>query len=545
MSTPPPPKKTRLGDDDDDVTNVKATIESILVAFVLAFIFRAFVVEAFVIPTGSMAPTLLGAHMRFTCPDCGYQFEVNYSPPGQMDAEEMDIPDNPHPPGDIYCPNCGYQVASRNDVYPVRYGDRILVLKYIYLLHEPKRWDVVVFKSPDEPDKTHYQMNFIKRLVGKPGETLMVLDGDIYIKTAGDPVWRIQTKPPEVQNALWRIVYDNDFYPQHAQRDAQEDWVQPWKNVSGAGWNLGSGPADGRTFKFDNSQGAGELQFDPNANSTTQTTTDYLAYDIGPQSRRPRSADDERANPVSDLKLVCYYQRQAGDGPLRLTLSRYESRDHHFIAEITSDTVRLRHVTDLGETQIGPTLRLADLGISPGKPIYIEFQNVDYQVTLRLNHQIVLQSTPSDYAPNVDWLMEQWKNQQKGRPGEAAIEAVNQTCSLQHVSLWRDVYYTNRNVYNNEPFKFASPPSTPDAGPITLGPNEYFVMGDNSAVSKDARYWDQPIYLPHEGLDVAPARVPAQFMLGQAVFVYWPAGFRAFDTHLSIIPDFGDMRWIH
>lgn len=39
---------------------IKETIESILVAFILAFIFRAFVMEAFVIPTGSMAPTLLG-----------------------------------------------------------------------------------------------------------------------------------------------------------------------------------------------------------------------------------------------------------------------------------------------------------------------------------------------------------------------------------------------------------------------------------------------------------------------------------------------------
>ena len=59
--------------------NVKETIESILVAFILAFIFRAFVVEAFVIPTGSMAPTLLGAHMRYRCEDCGYKFDVNFS----------------------------------------------------------------------------------------------------------------------------------------------------------------------------------------------------------------------------------------------------------------------------------------------------------------------------------------------------------------------------------------------------------------------------------------------------------------------------------
>src|SRR5688572_10989508 len=69
------------------------TIESILIAFILAFIFRAFVVEAFVIPTGSMAPTLLGAHARVTCADCGYQFECNYSTGGGGGGtEEQDIP---------------------------------------------------------------------------------------------------------------------------------------------------------------------------------------------------------------------------------------------------------------------------------------------------------------------------------------------------------------------------------------------------------------------------------------------------------------------
>src|SRR5687767_15315860 len=67
--------------------SVKETIESILVAFILAFIFRAFVVEAFVIPTGSMAPTLLGAHMRFRCNDCGYAFDHNYSAPPRDDGE--------------------------------------------------------------------------------------------------------------------------------------------------------------------------------------------------------------------------------------------------------------------------------------------------------------------------------------------------------------------------------------------------------------------------------------------------------------------------
>src|SRR6187402_1310828 len=76
--------------------SVKDTIESILVAFMLAFIFRAFVVEAFVIPTGSMAPTLLGAHLRFTCTDCGYQFDVNFN--ARQEGDDLNIPSRSVPP---------------------------------------------------------------------------------------------------------------------------------------------------------------------------------------------------------------------------------------------------------------------------------------------------------------------------------------------------------------------------------------------------------------------------------------------------------------
>src|SRR5262245_12956280 len=57
-------------------TSVKETVTSIVIAFILAFVFRGFVIEAFLIPTGSMAPTLMGAHMRFTGPSTGYTWPV-------------------------------------------------------------------------------------------------------------------------------------------------------------------------------------------------------------------------------------------------------------------------------------------------------------------------------------------------------------------------------------------------------------------------------------------------------------------------------------
>ena len=59
---------------------VPETIQSLLVAFSLALAFRGFVVEGFVIPTGSMAPTLLGQHYRLRTPDTGYEYALDPTP---------------------------------------------------------------------------------------------------------------------------------------------------------------------------------------------------------------------------------------------------------------------------------------------------------------------------------------------------------------------------------------------------------------------------------------------------------------------------------
>ena len=183
--------------------------------------------------------------------------------------------------------------------------------------------------------------------------------------------------------------------------------------------------------------------------------------------RRPGangSDDDQVANPVSDMKLVANYHRIAGEGALRMKLTRHESIDHTFIAQITPDSVGLLHHTNLGDSQIGSTLKLADLDMA-GKPLFVEFQNVDYQVTLRLNGKTVLQSSPTDYAPNVDWLNKQWDDKARGRWGEAGIEAEKQTCTLEHISLWRDVYYTNRQ-YNTSLHATPNTPTTLNAGGV-------------------------------------------------------------------------------
>src|SRR5215467_8907473 len=58
---------------------MRETIEAIAIAFALAFLFKTFEAEAFVIPTGSMAPTLMGRHKDVVCPQCGDRYQVSAS----------------------------------------------------------------------------------------------------------------------------------------------------------------------------------------------------------------------------------------------------------------------------------------------------------------------------------------------------------------------------------------------------------------------------------------------------------------------------------
>ncbi len=61
-------------------------------------------------------------------------------------------------------------------------GEYILTDKVSYRFEEPKRGDVIVFKAPKSPD-----FEYIKRIIGLPGEKLKIKNGSVYVINEAHP----------------------------------------------------------------------------------------------------------------------------------------------------------------------------------------------------------------------------------------------------------------------------------------------------------------------------------------------------------------------
>jgi signal peptidase I len=99
------PQKTLVQKDP-----LREVVETVVFVIVLVLLLKTFDAEAFVIPTGSMATTLLGNHLDVTCPQCGHHFIVNASSENNGGGAPAKVTHGT-------CENCLYHL-NENELYP-------------------------------------------------------------------------------------------------------------------------------------------------------------------------------------------------------------------------------------------------------------------------------------------------------------------------------------------------------------------------------------------------------------------------------------------
>ncbi|MEM7576252.1 MAG: signal peptidase I [Planctomycetota bacterium] len=543
---PDPKRHNRRGKPADQ--SLKETAESVVVAFILAFIFRAFIVEAFVIPTGSMAPTLLGQHLRVTCPQCGYTFKTDGGDRGTAG-------------GDLRCPMCFFPIATLDDTgQPDRTyaGDRILVQKYLYPFAEPKRYDVVVFKNPESPDT-----NFIKRLVGLPNETLGFLDGNLYAKPLGGE-WGIASKVDPAVNPRWEEIQRDVFQPIYHSRYVPRDegdrelrrelaWAQPWKRVQGS-WTLSNNEEHGAVFAFDGQgdDNAGTLRFDfrPTGGYRADYSDDFARY-----AYNQPNGSGLTLNWLEDLRIAATITSvddrnvveisavvRATDQPEQITVA-LSDHDSVTTVELRDETGRVSASVDL-TLEHNPIFR-ADT------PVQFELWFVDQTFLVFLDRQEVLRH---ELQIPFDQLLDR---PAPPRPSEQQIEITvsGGPATLTDLQLDRDLVYDDGGLVDRHrgsfPRDHQGNVARRHASPVDLGPDQFFTVGDNSPASQDSRKWasvNREVADAHFDGDRGPdaqGRVPRDLLMGRAFFVYYPAPSPVTAAGPAILPNFGEMRFIH
>lgn len=529
----------------------RETIESVVIAFVLAFLFRTFLAEAFVIPTGSMAPTLMGRHKDFACSQCGHHYTVGAS--DEVDKESNLLVNRLV---SSVCPNCAYS----NDIYDddVFNGDRILVNKFPYELREPDRFDVFVFRYPEDP-----QTNYIKRLVGLPGEAMRIERGDLYARKGTQGEFQILRKAdPNKQRVVQQIVYDDTQPPNLL---LKYGWPERWasarlntENETGpewlpaeAGWQQ---DAVKRSFQVEAGDDWNWLRYrhlvpteqdwrraqdgaSPTAAPQPQLIADFCGYNVH-RSKFPRQEQDWIPDLlwVGDLTLdaALDVRKVSGDAPAILLELVEGVRRYRCEFDLKTGTVTLLRTDDLKGDDSFVTMASSKAGIKGTGRHTVSFANVDDRLCLWIDGRLISFGTEAEYTPPA------LAHPQQADLHPVGIAARGATISASKLAIHRDIYYravkSPRDSDGEGSFHFsvgrdlAKLLNDPEAyGKLyfresrsvefePLDDNEYFAMGDNSSRSYDGRLWHKAFQSHHAHA------VSRRALIGKAFFIYWPHG---------------------
>lgn len=602
----------------------RESIESIVIAFVLAFLFRTFSAEAFVIPTGSMAPTLMGMHKDVECSQCGQRYQVSASQEAddqimrQFEARQRggqaitsELRASSQTVAGM-CPNCRHVMVYRTDLDPTiarpkepiedqsTYGgDRIIVNKFAYALRDPERWDVVVFKFPGNA-----QMNYIKRLVGLPGETLRVESGDIFTtKTNSEADFQIARKAPHKVLAMRQLVHDTNHEPLTLET---AKWPLRWSDAEGV-WQTEVSAASrlaAQRYRVNAKDNPAWLRYRHIVAEDGVWNAALEGRALDPVAARPRLITDQTAFNTeisrSEANYMGAVQSTWNDGGLHWVGDlmveaevEVESDAGELVLEVVEAGVHLQCVFDLatgsaklqavpfeGASPLPGFAAKADLPLQGAGSYDLRLANFDDELLVWVNGNPLDFGGKNAYARaeifgSSEPPQPQTSANDEGDLAPAGIAVRNAKATINRLQVWRDLYYIATNqVYQREsaqqrvgllsdyepetiqlmqqlqPGELMGDPQNWSllarrrAVMFALTPDQLFVMGDNSASSSDCRLWyDGNATTGRPG----GAYLDRSMLIGKATFVYWPHSwyylpFRIF--RIPAVPNFADMRLI-
>ncbi|MFA5783743.1 MAG: signal peptidase I, partial [Phycisphaerae bacterium] len=396
------------------------------------------------------------------------------------------------------CPSCGFYYDPTEPVHVAK-GDKILALKFQYQFVEPKRWDVIVFKNPMNPAE-----NYIKRLIGKPGEKVEIIDGDIYIND------RIERKPPKVQNELWMVIYNSDYAPAHPYIRLYNghNWEQPLKNFGDSGWKQ----VRNNLFTLSGMSGREHrLVYDSSAGNDFRAT---YAYDgVGHHGLMPVCTD----------LMVEFYAEFGDEHPGRSVGAGLRKFQRYYKAMVNDEGLMTISRGDRKEVLASKTIDLPKVG----EPVCVKFSNVDHLLTFEFGDEQLscdLGTAAGDAGPVLP-------------EAEPEVEIIGSgELAVSHIAVYRDTYYLSQGRGEGHAIQ---------GHPITLAQDEFFALGDNSPASSDGRWWDKP-GIGNNGKFYRPGVVPREYLVAKAFVVFWPSGFRPFEKFpFRIVPNVEQIRLIY
>ncbi len=571
---------------------IRDTVESVWVAIILAFVLRAFMVEAFVIPTGSMAPRLMGEHYDLTCPACGFEYSYGWQSDSSVHRRDRTSP------AGARCPSCTYRFQNSGKY--VNGGDRVLVMKYLYKFVEPKPFDVIVFRNPQSNAN-----NYIKRLIGLPGETLEIVHGDVYVTANKNQMPEgggtgIRRKPDRAQAVMWQTISDNDYQPDMTKLAAEGMYIgkpRRWEPI-GQGDKNSDGPWEGtnngRNFVFKGSGKSGYLEFrgaaeidqhvDPSQPEHFMREAFVPRYGYNPEQYELRCLDPS-VDLCGDLKLSMVVRPTGEGGSAQCVLDGlWFSVKAVFDADGTVTVLRkLREPVGAagGSPETNPakwvewsSAKTAPMSADKGRSV--EVAHVDHSVKVWIDGKKVIDKVYFIGLNKLKARLAEAYQKPLPIPG-ARIGASGGPLELTHLKLMRDVYYTDFKLSQSgrESLGFLTDYAAGGVGDTRIGSpgwgvagnpislrkadaskgedsdlDEFFVLGDNSPQSLDSRGWIEaaPSLRLHDSegnRQYKLGTIPRYNMIGKAMFVYWPSGYRLpLLPGLPIIPDVGRMRLI-